>query len=390
MRKFVNLMATTALIAGQLATTAPALAQIGQGNHNGSNKGATRQAPASRPAPTQKPSGGNYQKPAGGNYQKPAGGYQKPANLNSQQRPTAGNYQKPASGNFQKPANAGNYQKPATRPGTVNTGDKSLNNGKYNNGNKYNNVNNKSGNTYNNNKANYSNNRGGNNNVNINNQKNVVVAGNNRYGAYNPGYYRPPVNRPAGWYAPGYRPPGYRPPGWYPPSGGYYRPFPPPVGGWGGYYYPPSRYYYYNDTSFGEVFAGVLVAGSLVALLSAATAPKPQTVYVQGQPAPPPEPPPMYQPPAQSNGGPAAIRVDLGTLTPEARPSASTCITEAARQIGATGGSEISINHIDDVEQGNGGYRFRIALNAIYPDATRVIPMYCRATPEKIVELTFG
>ena len=61
-----------------------------------------------------------------------------------------------------------------------------------------------------------------------------------------------------------------------------------------------------------------------------------------------------------------------------------------ARQIGATGGQEISINSIDDVEKGNGGYRFRFAINAVYPDATRVIPMYCRATPEKIIELTFG
>jgi hypothetical protein len=98
----------------------------------------------------------------------------------------------------------------------------------------------------------------------------------------------------------------------------------------------------------------------------------------------------MYQPPPQSSGGPAAIKVDFQALTPDARPSASTCMVEAARQIGATGGTEISVHSIDDVEQGNGGFRFRIALNAVYPDTTRVIPMYCRATPEKIIELTFG
>jgi hypothetical protein len=43
-----------------------------------------------------------------------------------------------------------------------------------------------------------------------------------------------------------------------------------------------------------------------------------------------------------------------------------------------------------DVEQGNGGYRFRLNLLGIYPDQARIIPMYCRATPEKIVALTFG
>ena len=60
------------------------------------------------------------------------------------------------------------------------------------------------------------------------------------------------------------------------------------------------------------------------------------------------------------------------------------------RQIGATGGTEIRIDGDVDVEQGNGGYRFRLNLLGIYPDQARIIPMYCRATPEKIVELTFG
>jgi hypothetical protein len=331
MRKFINLVTTTALIVGQVA--APALAQMPKPG------GANRPAPAGKPAPGgyQKPAGG-YQKPAGSSYQKPAGGYQKPA--------------------------GGSYQKPATSQGNMNKDYKG---------------------TANNKKTNYTGANGGNNTVTINNNNNVNVSGNNKAG-----YYRPPANRPPGYYPPGARPPGYRPPGYYPPAGGYYRPFPPPVGGWGGYYYPPSRYYYDNDIGFGEVFAGVLVAGSLVALLSAATAPKPATVYVQGQPAPPPGPPPMYQPPPQSSGGPAAIRVDLAGLAPEARPSASTCLTEAARQIGATGGTEIRIKQIVDVEQGNGGYRFRLVLTGIYPDEARSIPMYCRATPEKIVELTFG
>jgi hypothetical protein len=72
------------------------------------------------------------------------------------------------------------------------------------------------------------------------------------------------------------------------------------------------------------------------------------------------------------------------------RPSASVCLTEAARQIGATGGTEIRIDGDVDVEQGNGGYRFRLDLLGIYPDQARIIPMYCRATSEKIVELTFG
>jgi hypothetical protein len=127
------------------------------------------------------------------------------------------------------------------------------------------------------------------------------------------------------------------------------------------------------------------VTTSLLALLSSAS--QPDIVYVQGQTAPPLPP---YVPPSNINGAPASINVDLRSMTSSARSSASVCLTEAARQIGATGGSEIRIDRIEDVEQGNGGYRFRLALQADYPSATRIIPTYCRATSDRIVELRFG
>ncbi|MFZ4689842.1 MAG: hypothetical protein ACOYLS_11440 [Polymorphobacter sp.] len=127
---------------------------------------------------------------------------------------------------------------------------------------------------------------------------------------------------------------------------------------------------------------------SLLAILSAASQPK--TVIVQGAPPPPPPPVQPYTPPRNTTGAPATINVDIMSMTAAARPSASVCLTEAARQIGATGGSEIRIDKVVEVEQGNGGYRFRLTLIGVYPDETRAIPMYCRATPEKIVELTFG
>jgi hypothetical protein len=219
---------------------------------------------------------------------------------------------------------------------------------------------------------NYNNNRpnGGNNTITAGNT--VVVAGGNR----NPNAY-PVYRTPSGGY--------YRPP-----NGGYYRPPPPPVGGWGGGYYPPPRYYYDDGPSVGEVIAGVAVTGTLLYVLSEATKPKQQTVVVQGGPPPMPPPPQPYVPPKNSTGAPAKISVDFAGLAPEARPSASVCIAEASRQIGATGGTEIRIDRIVDVEPGNGGYRFRVNLIGVYPDETRTIPMYCRATPEKIVELTFG
>jgi hypothetical protein len=218
----------------------------------------------------------------------------------------------------------------------------------------------------------------GNNDITINNNNNINVSGNNRYPNTNPNANRYPVYQtPNGGY--------YRPP-----NGGYYRPPPPPPGGWGGGYYPPPSYFYDDGPSVGDVIAGVAVAGSLIYLLTEVTKPKQQTVVVQGGPPPMPPPPQPYVPPKNSTGAPALVNVDINGLTPAQRPSASVCITEAARQIGATGGTEIRVKQIVDVEEGNGGYRFRLVLLGVYPDETRTIPMYCRATPEKIVELTFG
>lgn len=173
-----------------------------------------------------------------------------------------------------------------------------------------------------------------------------------------------------------------------PPGGRYYRPPPPPPGGWRGGYYPPPVYVYHDSgPSAGEVIAGVAVTGTLLAVL--ANASKPKTSEAASSAAPPPPPPPFVPPPG-STGKPAKVDVNLGGLLPDARPSASTCLAEASRQIGATGGLEIGIASFDKVEPGNGGYRFTLTLLATYPDAKRKIPMYCRATPTTLVELRFG
>jgi hypothetical protein len=261
------------------------------------------------------------------------GSYNRPPGNGGYNRPPGGNYNRPPGGNYNRPPGNGGYNRPNTKPAPGYNG-------------------------------NYRPNRpGGNNNVNIGNT--VIIPGGGRYPVYRP---------PGGGY--------YRPPG-----GGYYRP-PRPPGGWGGGFYPPPGYYYNDGPSVGDVIAGVAVTGSLLYLLSQATKPDQPPVIVQG--GPPPMPAQPYRPPAGSSGAPARINVDLGGLTPAARPTASVCITEAARQIGATGGTEIRLDRVVDVEPGNGGYRFRVDLLGIYPDETRRIPMYCRATPEKIVELTFG
>ena len=177
-------------------------------------------------------------------------------------------------------------------------------------------------------------------------------------------------------------------PVYHPPGGQHHRPPPPPPGGWHGGYYPPPVYVYHDSgPSTGEVIAGVAVTGTLIAVLANAN----EANKAGAAEAPPASAPPSpFVPPPGSTGKPAKVDVDLGGLLPDARPSASTCIAEASRQIGATGGLEISIASFDKVEPGNGGYRFNLTLLATYPDAKRKIPMYCRATPTTLVELKFG
>jgi Protein of unknown function (DUF3011) len=148
-----------------------------------------------------------------------------------------------------------------------------------------------------------------------------------------------------------------------------------------------------NGPSAGAIIGGVAVAGGLIFLLSKSSKsskPAPATGTAQPSPQPgvqPTSPTPVLPAPP---GGPAKISASTGGVMPDARPALNMCLNDAARQVGATGGSEIRLDRIDDVQAGNGGYRFRFPLVAIYPDQSRTIPTYCRATPTQVVELTFG
>lgn len=139
--------------------------------------------------------------------------------------------------------------------------------------------------------------------------------------------------------------------------------------------------------SAAAIIGGVAVAGGLIALLSQSG--KSNSTPPANTTAPAPPPPQAPALPA-APAGPARIEAAMGGVTPDARPSLQTCLNEAARQIGATGGTEIRLDRLDDIEKGNGGFRFRFQLIAVYPDETRTIQTFCRATPTRIVELSFG
>lgn len=137
--------------------------------------------------------------------------------------------------------------------------------------------------------------------------------------------------------------------------------------------------------STGAIIAGVAVAGGLIALL--ATSGKKKKAEEAAESTPTPAPGHQGTFPA---GPPAQISANFADLPAEARPTAQTCMFEIARQIGATGGTKVRYDRLISLEPGNGGWRIRAALTATYPDGDRAVPAYCRATPTKVVELTFG
>lgn len=144
-------------------------------------------------------------------------------------------------------------------------------------------------------------------------------------------------------------------------------------GGGGGW--RPERPDRDKGPSTGLIIGGVAVAAGLIALLASKNK-KPND--------PAPEAPTSYPP-----GPPAALSADLTLVRSEARPSLQTCLFEASRQIGVTGGTRLRLDRITSIEPGNGGWRFAADLTASYPDGDRTTPFYCRATPTKVVQLDF-
>lgn len=133
--------------------------------------------------------------------------------------------------------------------------------------------------------------------------------------------------------------------------------------------------------STGLIIGGIVVAGGLIALLASQKKKKAATEQTA---APGDTATPTY--PA---GPPAALSANLSSLPSAARPSVQNCMTDAARQIGVTGGTRLSYDKLISLEQGNGGWRIRAAMTATYPDGAKQIEMYCRATPSDIIQLDF-
>lgn len=135
-----------------------------------------------------------------------------------------------------------------------------------------------------------------------------------------------------------------------------------------------------RGSSAGAVIAGVVVAGGLIALLAGRKKAQPTETAASASAGPT-----VY--PA---GPPATLSADLSGLPSAARSSVQNCMFDAARQIGVTGGTRLKFERSLSLEPGNGGWRLRASMTATYPDGDRALEMYCRSTPEKIVQLDFS
>ncbi len=128
--------------------------------------------------------------------------------------------------------------------------------------------------------------------------------------------------------------------------------------------------------STGLIIGGIVVAGGLLALLASQKKKKADGTEEATTPHP--------------AKGPATLSANLSGLPSGSRPSVQNCMNDAARQIGATGGTKLSYDKLVSLEQGNGGWRIRAAMTATYPDGSKPVEMYCRATPSEIIQLDFS
>jgi Protein of unknown function (DUF3011) len=147
-----------------------------------------------------------------------------------------------------------------------------------------------------------------------------------------------------------------------------------------GRFYPDGGYDYHDDDKgpdAGLIIGGVVVAAGLIALLSKSKK-NVDDVPETSETAPPPP-----------TGGMASLDADLTAVAANVRPSLQACLNETAKQIGATGGTKVKFDGITKLEEGNGGWRINGQLIVTYPGGDSPLPMFCRATPTKVIELDF-
>jgi hypothetical protein len=132
--------------------------------------------------------------------------------------------------------------------------------------------------------------------------------------------------------------------------------------GWqtgGGWQQEPDRG---GGTNVGGIIAGGLLAAGLVALLSQAG----RSGKAEGS-------------------GSAQLSADMNAFPDRSRREAQACLNEAARQVGATGGTSVRLDRVTgSQQQAGGGWRHEAQLTGTWPDHSQRMSMDCIASGDRV------
>ena len=117
-------------------------------------------------------------------------------------------------------------------------------------------------------------------------------------------------------------------------------------------------------------------------------APPPPPAPEAAPPPPPPQPQPPVAGPPFPMLPPARIEANIQMLTPDQQRTMQICLFEGARQTGLAGGTVMALTGVDQIVQGNGGWRFTARGTATFPDKNRNFSVFCRGTPTSVIEFT--
>jgi hypothetical protein len=118
-----------------------------------------------------------------------------------------------------------------------------------------------------------------------------------------------------------------------------------------------------GDSNTGAVIGGVALAAGLIAILAAAG---------------------KSSNSATSGNAVAVIDADLARFPSDARSEAQLCMNEAARQIGSTGGTRVSLNRVDQAQRSGDGWMLVAQVSGTWPDHRQTMTMDCRANSSKV------
>jgi hypothetical protein len=113
-----------------------------------------------------------------------------------------------------------------------------------------------------------------------------------------------------------------------------------------------------GGSNTGAVVGGVALAAGLVALLAAA-----------GR---------SSTPSATSATTTATVDADYGLFPRDAEASGRACMAEAARQVGATGGTRVRLDRVDMAQREGQGWNILAKTTLTYPQQERQVSMDCR------------